>query len=32
MDVEALKEEIIQYSRTIGIDKIGFASADPFLS
>ncbi|KHF27837.1 Epoxyqueuosine reductase [Anoxybacillus sp. BCO1] len=30
MDVEALKEEIIQYSRTIGIDKIGFASADPF--
>lgn len=30
MDVKALKEEIIQYSRTIGIDKIGFASADPF--
>lgn len=30
MDVEALKEEIIQYSRTIGIDKIGFAHADPF--
>ncbi|MBB6176546.1 epoxyqueuosine reductase [Anoxybacillus tengchongensis] len=30
MDVVALKEEIIQYSRTIGIDKIGFASADPF--
>jgi epoxyqueuosine reductase len=31
MDVVALKEEIIQYSKTIGIDKIGFASADPFI-
>ncbi|MGX1981271.1 epoxyqueuosine reductase [Thermolongibacillus altinsuensis] len=30
MDVAALKKEIIEYSRTIGIDKIGFASADPF--
>lgn len=25
-----LKEEIIAYSKTIGIDKIGFAAADPF--
>jgi epoxyqueuosine reductase len=29
-EIEALKQEIIAYSRTIGIDKIGFASADPF--
>ncbi|PSL45219.1 epoxyqueuosine reductase [Salsuginibacillus halophilus] len=27
-----LKEEIIAYSKDIGIDKIGFASADPFLT
>lgn len=26
-----LKEEIIQYSKQIGIDKIGFASASPFV-
>ncbi|NEU31417.1 tRNA epoxyqueuosine(34) reductase QueG [bacterium LRH843] len=26
-----LKEELIAYSRLIGVDKIGFASADPFL-
>ncbi|GAF66942.1 hypothetical protein BTS2_3848 [Bacillus sp. TS-2] len=26
------KEELIAYSKTIGIDKIGFTSADPFLS
>lgn len=26
-----LKEELIAYSKTIGVDKIGFASADPFL-
>jgi epoxyqueuosine reductase len=31
MDVAALKQEIIEYSKTIGIDKIGFASADPFV-
>ncbi|MBB3907703.1 tRNA epoxyqueuosine(34) reductase QueG [Anoxybacteroides rupiense] len=31
MDVKKLKEDIIQYSQTIGIDKIGFASADPFV-
>jgi epoxyqueuosine reductase len=31
MDVMALKQEIIEYSKTIGIDKIGFASADPFV-
>jgi epoxyqueuosine reductase len=30
MDVITLKKEIIEYSRTIGIDKIGFASADAF--
>jgi len=27
-----LKEEIIAYSKLIGIDKIGFASADPFVT
>lgn len=27
-----LKEEIIAYSKTIGIDKIGFTTADPFLT
>ncbi len=26
-----LKDELIAYSKSIGIDKIGFASADPFL-
>lgn len=31
MDVIELKKEIIEYSKTIGIDKIGFASADPFV-
>ncbi|QPA31452.1 tRNA epoxyqueuosine(34) reductase QueG [Thermaerobacillus caldiproteolyticus] len=31
MDVAKLKEEIIEYSKMIGIDKIGFASADPFV-
>ena len=30
MDIQTLKEEIISYSKTIGIDKIGFASADVF--
>ena len=30
MHHEALKQEIIDYSKTIGIDKIGFASADVF--
>lgn len=30
MDYRALKQEIIEYSREIGIDKIGFASAAPF--
>jgi epoxyqueuosine reductase len=28
--IQSLKEEIIQYSKEIGIDKIGFASAEPF--
>lgn len=30
MDVNTLKREIIDYSKEIGIDKIGFASADVF--
>lgn len=30
MDVITLKEEVIEYSKKIGIDKIGFASADVF--
>ena len=30
MDFRILKDEIIEYSQTIGIDKIGFTSADPF--
>lgn len=28
--IDQLKEEIIQYSKTIGIDKIGFTTADVF--
>lgn len=27
---DKLKQEIVEYSRTIGIDKIGFTTADPF--
>lgn len=30
MDTQQLKTEIIQYSKTIGIDKIGFTTAVPF--
>ncbi|MEH7385623.1 tRNA epoxyqueuosine(34) reductase QueG [Bacillus sp. JJ1521] len=30
MDILLFQQEIIDYSRTIGIDKIGFASASPF--
>lgn len=30
MDVEQLKQDIIDYSKNIGIDKIGFAAADVF--
>ncbi|MEH7179676.1 tRNA epoxyqueuosine(34) reductase QueG [Neobacillus vireti] len=30
MNVDQLKEEVIAYSKTIGIDKIGFTTADPF--
>lgn len=30
MDAAALKQEVIEYSKKIGIDKIGFASADVF--
>lgn len=31
MDTNQLKQEIIEYSKTIGIDKIGFAAADSFI-
>lgn len=31
MGVDKLKQEIIAYSKTIGIDKIGFASSAPFV-
>src|SRR5690625_3540549 len=30
MDVQLLKQQVITYSKEIGIDKIGFASADVF--
>lgn len=30
MDVNKLKKEVIAYSKEIGIDKIGFTTADPF--
>ncbi|QQZ08439.1 tRNA epoxyqueuosine(34) reductase QueG [Heyndrickxia vini] len=30
MNVKQLKDEIITYSKEIGIDKIGFTTADPF--
>ncbi len=30
MDIRTLQEEIIQYSKEIGIDKIGFTSVSPF--
>ena len=30
MDVQQLKEDIIAYSQEIGIDKIGFTTADVF--
>jgi len=30
MNVQQLKEDIIAYSKEIGIDKIGFTTADPF--
>ncbi|MCJ7840461.1 tRNA epoxyqueuosine(34) reductase QueG [Lederbergia sp. NSJ-179] len=31
MDYHQLKKDIIQFSEQIGIDKIGFASSDPFI-
>ncbi|HJV45571.1 MAG TPA: tRNA epoxyqueuosine(34) reductase QueG [Bacillota bacterium] len=31
MDIGRLKQEVIDFAHSIGIDKIGFASADPFL-
>ncbi|REH76866.1 tRNA epoxyqueuosine(34) reductase QueG [Staphylococcus felis] len=30
MDVKVLKKEVIEYAYTIGIDSIGFTTADPF--
>ncbi|CEG25956.1 tRNA epoxyqueuosine(34) reductase QueG [Bacillus sp. B-jedd] len=30
MDYRLLKEEVISYSKSIGIDKIGFTTAEPF--
>jgi epoxyqueuosine reductase len=30
MDIHELKNDLIQYSRTIGIDKIGFTTSSPF--
>jgi epoxyqueuosine reductase len=30
MDIRSLQDELIQYSKEIGIDKIGFASSSPF--
>ncbi|MDQ0973229.1 epoxyqueuosine reductase [Neobacillus niacini] len=30
MNIDQLKKEVIEYSKTIGIDKIGFTTADPF--
>lgn len=32
MNVDQLKQEIIEYSKEIGIDKIGFTTADPFMT
>lgn len=32
MNRQVLKQRMIQYSKEIGIDKIGFASADPFVT
>lgn len=31
MDYDQLKQDIIEFSKEIGIDKIGFASSDPFI-
>ncbi len=31
MDYQQLKQDIIDYSKKIGIDKIGFTTADPFV-
>jgi hypothetical protein len=30
MDINKLKQEVIEYSKQIGIDKIGFTNANPF--
>lgn len=30
MNIDALKQDLIEYSKKIGIDKIGFTSPDPF--
>ena len=31
MNHHQLKQDLIEYSKTIGIDKIGFTTSDPFL-
>ncbi|WML51315.1 tRNA epoxyqueuosine(34) reductase QueG [Neobacillus sp. PS3-12] len=31
MDITQLKQEVIEYSKQIGIDKIGFTTAEPFM-
>jgi epoxyqueuosine reductase len=31
MDIRTLQDELIQFSKEIGIDKIGFASSSPFM-
>ena len=31
MNHQQLKQDLIEYSKTIGIDKIGFTTSDPFL-
>ena len=30
MNIKTLQQEVIEYSKSIGIDKIGFTTADPF--
>lgn len=30
MDINQLKQEVIDYAHSIGIDHIGFTTADPF--
>lgn len=32
MDIQTLKRDVITYSKKIGIDRIGFTTADPFIT